>query len=71
MELSCLLKQLFSPREGHIGALYQIFKYPQVNLKDNPGMMVFDGTLERSPENFFELGTQYKEEWRYFYPDSE
>ena len=46
-----------------------MFRYLQVNLKDNPGRIVFDGTLELSSYSFFELGTQDKEKWKDVYPD--
>ena len=70
MEVGCILQQLCSPREGNLYAVYHIFRYLKVHLKDNPGRILFYGTLKRSSESFFELGTQDKEEWNYFYPDS-
>ena len=68
-EISCLPQQLFSPREGHVENVYHIFRYLQVNLKNNLGRILCYGNLEQSSESFFEIGTQDKYQWKVFYPD--
>ena len=42
-----------------------------VNLKANPGRVLFYGAIKQSSESLFELGTQYKKEWKAFYPEAE
>ena len=57
-----LLKKLYSPQEEQLDAVYQICIYLQFNLKENSGRILFDVTLDCSPNIFFELETQDKEE---------
>ena len=72
-EVSCLSQYLCSPREGHLDALYQIFRYLQVSLnKGRVGRLVFDGTMEESPKEAFSwINETTKKEWLDFYPDAE
>lgn len=69
-EVSVLSQHLCAPREGHLQAVYQIFRYLQKNLTKNPGRLVFDPYLEHYDERLFEMGAQTKEEWIDFYPDA-
>ena len=39
-EVSCLSQHLASPREGHMHAVYKIFRYLQKNLSNNPGYLM-------------------------------
>ena len=71
MEGSCMLQHPCSPQEGHLDSVCQIFRHLNVNLKENPGRIVFNGTLEKSLESLFEIGTQDKEKWKGFYPDAD
>ena len=68
-EVSCLSQHLCAPREGHMKAAYQIFRYLQKNLTKNPGRIAFDPLLEHDDEGIFG-GPLNKEEWADFYPDA-
>ena len=50
--VSCILQKLCT--------VFHIYRYIWLNVKNNPGRVVFYGTLERSPKSFFELGNQDK-----------
>ena len=41
-EVNCLSQHLPSPREGHLHAVYKIFRYLQKNMSKNLGRLVFD-----------------------------
>ena len=69
-EISVLSQHLCAPREGHIKAVYQIFRYLQKNMTKNPGRIAFDPFLDHFDERLFEQGAQTKEEWNDFYPDA-
>ena len=70
MEKSCLSQHLFSPREGHLDAVYRIFIYLQKNLGKNPGRMAYDPMYEPKYQNLFELAGIDLDEWKYLYPES-
>ena len=40
-------------------------------FRQNPGRIVFYSTLDQSPESFFEMGIQDKENRKDFYPDAD
>ncbi len=69
-EVSCLAQYSCAPREGHLQAIYKIFRYLQKNLSRNPGRVVFDPFLQHTDEKVFEMGAKTKEEWNDFYPDA-
>ena len=54
-EVSCLYQHLCYPREGHLDAVYCIFRYLQKNLGKNPGRMSYDPMYEPTDENLFEV----------------
>ena len=70
MEVSCLSQHLFSPCEGHLNAVYKVFRYLQKNLSNNPGRVAFDPACVHTYEKVFEGITIELEDWKYFYPDS-
>ena len=69
-EVSCLSQQLCNAREGHLLAVYKIFRYLQVNLNKNPGRIVFDGTYVPTDEQIFSESVVDPEEWNEFYPEA-
>ena len=69
-EVSCLSQHLCAPREGHLQAVYKIFRYLQKNMDKNPGRLVFDPLLEYTDEKIFD-GTPTTQDWIDFYPDAE
>ena len=70
-EVSCLYQHLCSPREGHLDAVYLIFRYLQKNLGKNPGRMSYDPMYEPTDENVFVVVGRDAEKWIYFYPDDQ
>ena len=54
-EVSCLSQHLCSPSEGHLDAVYCIFRYLQRNLGKNPGRMEYNPMYEPIDENVFEV----------------
>ena len=64
-------KHLFSPREGHLNAVYNIFRYLQNNLSNNPGRITFDAACVPIYGKVFNGSTQELEDWKVFYPDAE
>ena len=70
-ELSCLSKLLFSPREGHLNAVYKIFRYLQKNISKNLGRVAFDPVFVHTDEKLFEGIKKDLEDWKNFYPDAE
>ena len=71
MELSCLSQHLYSPREGHLDAIYRIFIYLQKNLGKNPGRMEYDPMYEPTYDNASMVVGRDLDEWKYFYPDAQ
>ena len=69
-EVSCLSQYLCNPREGHLLAVYKIFKYLQVNLKKCPGRLAFDGSYQPADYRLFEESITDVSEWADFYPDA-
>ena len=70
MDLSFLYQHLCYPREGHLDAVYRIFRYLQKNLGKNPGRMAFDPIYEPTDDNLFEVFGRDLDDWKYLYPDS-
>ena len=67
-EVSCLSQHLAEPREGHIVAVYKIFKYLSLRLKSSKGRIVFNGksmVIDSATFNDFN-----REEWMDFYSDA-
>ncbi|GFH55427.1 hypothetical protein CTEN210_11903 [Chaetoceros tenuissimus] len=69
-EVSCLSQHLASPREGHMHAVYKIFRYLQKNLSSNPGRMVFDGAYPETDPKLFANSVTDPDEWNDFYPEA-
>ena len=69
-KLSCLSQHLASPREGHMHAVYKIFRYLQKNLSSNPGRMVFDGAYPETDPKLFANSVTDPDEWNDFYPEA-
>ena len=59
---------LCSPREGNLDAVYNILRYLQTNLVNNPGRIAYDPMYEPIEENIFEAVEIYLDEWNYLYP---
>jgi len=67
-EVSCLSQHLAEPREGHLVAVYKIFKYLSLRLKHSKGRIVFNGkSLFIDYANFNDFN---REEWLDFYHDA-
>jgi len=67
-EVSCLLQHLAEPREGHLIAVYKIFKYLNLRLKNSEGRIVFNGksmSIDHAVFNDFN-----REEWLDCYHDA-
>jgi len=65
-EVSCLSQHLAEPREGHLVAVYKIFKYLSLRLKSSKGRIVFNGksiVIDSAIFNDFN-----REEWLDFFP---
>jgi len=56
-------------REGHLHALYKIFRYLQKNIGKNPGRLVFDPAVMERDESIF-TGSSDPREWADFYPEA-
>ncbi|GFH56846.1 hypothetical protein CTEN210_13322 [Chaetoceros tenuissimus] len=69
-EVSCLSQHLASPREGHLNAVYKIFRYLQKNLSNNPGRLVFDGSYPETDPKMFVNSVTDSAEWNDFYPEA-
>ena len=64
-EVSCLSQHLAEPREGHLIAVYKIFKYLNLRLKNSKGRIVFNGKsmfIDHAVFNDFN-----REKWLDFY----
>ena len=68
-EVSCLSQHLAEPRDGHLIAVYKIFKYLDVCLKKDKGRIVFDGKFKFVDNVMFT--DINREEWEDFYKDAE
>ena len=62
MEVTCLSRQLFYQREGHLDADNLIFRYLKKNLGKNPGRMTYNPMYEPEDENIFEVFGRYSVE---------
>ena len=63
-EVSCLSQHMCYPREGHLDAVYCIFRYLQKNLGKNPWRMTYNPMHELIDENVFEVVGRYLYEWK-------
>ena len=70
-EVICLYQHLCSPIEGHLYAVYRIFRYLQKNLGKNPVRITYDPMYEPIYENVFEVVGIYLDKWKDFYPESQ
>ena len=68
-EVSYLSQHLAEPRDGHLIAVYKIFKYLDVCLKKEKGRIVFNGKFEFVDN--VTLNDTSREEWDEFYKDAE
>ena len=68
-EVSCLSQHLAEPRDGHLIAVYKIFKYLDVCLKKDKGRIVFDGKSKFVDNVTF--NDTNRQEWSEFYKDAE
>jgi len=67
-EVSCLSQHLAEPREGHLIAVYKVFKYLSLRLKSSRGRIVFNGKsmiIDNAIFNDFD-----RQEWKDFYHDA-
>ena len=67
-EVSCLSQHLAEPREGHLIAVYKVFKYLSLRLKSSRGRIVFNGKsmiIDNVIFNDFN-----RQEWKDFYHDA-
>ena len=69
-EVSFLSQNLWSPHEGHIDAVYNIFRQPQNNLAKNPGRIEFDPDFVPTDDQVFEESKRDLEDWKGFKSDS-
>jgi len=67
-EVSCLSQHLAEPREGRLEAIYKIFKYLDLRLKDSKGRIVFNGKSMFIDSTTF--NDMNREEWTEFYPEA-
>ena len=68
-EVSCLSQHLAEPRDGHLIAVYKIFKYLDACLKKDKGRIVFDGKFKSVTNVIF--NDVHRDEWKDFYSDAE
>ena len=61
---------LFSPSEGHLNAVYKIFRYLQKNLSNNTGRISFDPDCVHTYDKVFEESIIELKYWKEFYPDA-
>ena len=67
-EVSCLSQHLAEPREGHLIAVYKIFKYLSLRLKSSKGRIVFNGKSMIIDNVIF--NDVDRQEWKDFYHDA-
>ena len=68
-EVCCLSQHLAEPRNGHLLAVYKIFKYLDACLKKDKGRIVFDGKSKFVDNVIF--NDTNRQEWEDFYQDAE
>jgi len=68
-EVSCLSQHLAEPRDGHLIAVYKIFKYLDISLRKDKDRIVFDGKFKFVDHVTF--NDVNIEEWKDFYKDAE
>ena len=64
-EVSYLSQHLAEPRDGHLVAVYKIFKYLDVCIKKDKGRVVFNGKFKFVDD--FMFNDINREEWEDFY----
>ena len=64
-------QHLCSPHEGHLNAIYYVFRYLQKNLSNNPGKIAFDIPCSHKDEKVSEGMTIELKGCKEFYPDAE
>ena len=69
-EVSCLSQHLCSPREGHLLAVYKIFRYLQKNISRILGRIVYDGKYYPCDEKYFMDSVVDLDKWKDFYPEA-
>ncbi len=67
-EVSCLSQHLAEPRDGHLIAVYKIFKYLDVCLRKDKGRIVFNGKFKFIDDVIFD--DVDRAEWKDFYKDA-
>ena len=55
---------------GHLNDVYNIFRYLQKNLSNNPERIEFDPDYVHTDENVFEGIKRELKYWKDFYPDA-
>ena len=68
-EVSCLSQHLAEPRDGHLVAVYKIFKYLDNSLRKDKGRIVFDGKFRFIDNVIF--NDTHRDEWKDFYNEAE
>ena len=68
-EVSCLSQHLAEPRDGHLVAVYKIFKYLDNSLRKDKGRIVFDGKFRFIDNAIF--NDTHRDEWKDFYNEAE
>ena len=64
-EVSCLYQPLCPPREVHLDAVYNIFRYLRNNMGKNPVRMTYDPMYEPTYDNVFEIDGIGLDDWKY------
>ena len=70
IEVSCLSQYLASPREGHLHAVYKIFRYLQKNMSKNPDRLVFDKMYSHTDMYLFQKSVTNPSEQSDFYSET-
>ena len=63
-EVSSLYQHLLSPREGHLNDVYNILRYLQKNLSNNPERISFDLACVHTYDTVLEGSTRYLKNWK-------
>ena len=63
-EVSCVSQRLCSPRDGHLSAVYKVFRYLQNNMSKNLGRIAFVPACVNTYEKVFEGSTRELDGWK-------